>query len=129
MNRMVFAVLAILPLLTWADSHRAKDWPEGSAMHTGHLAKERLANADKELNRVYRQLLKELPKDESDNFPRKALVDAQKAWVRYRDASCALVGEVTGGVRMWKSTYSVLCEAEETERRTAELKKLLEGGS
>ena len=122
--RVILIVLFTLPAFARADNHRAQDWPEGSAMHTGRLAQNRLAAADKKLNATYQVLLKAMPRDEPDNYPRKALVGAQRAWINYRDTSCALVGEMTGGVRMWKSTHTVSCEAELTEKRTAELSAL-----
>jgi len=122
--RIVLTALLAAPALANADNHRAQDWPEGSAMHTGRLAQNRLAAADKKLNATYQVLLKAMPRDEPDNYPRKALVGAQRAWIAYRDASCALAGEMSGAVRMWKSTHTVICEAEFTEKRAVELSSL-----
>lgn len=117
--------LLSVPMLALADDHRPQDWPEGSAMHTGRTAQLRFAAADKQLNDTYQKLLKAMPEDEADHYPRKVVVEAQRAWIRYRDASCALHGELNGGVRMWKSAKAVLCKADTTEKRTAELEQLL----
>jgi len=117
-------LLALLPSAAFASvecSDRPECWPEGSAMHEGLTAKQRLEAADKELNAAYQRILKSLPADEDDEYPKRALIAAQRAWVKYRDAECASVGETSGGARMWKSTYTVLCEADMTEARTKEL--------
>lgn len=95
-------------------------------MNTGLAANERRSEADKQLNATYQRILKNLPKDEPDNYPRRTLIAAQRTWIKYRDDQCALVGEVSGGVRMWKSAYSSVCEADMTEARTKELKELFE---
>jgi len=117
--------LVLLPIHATADNHLAQYWPEGSAMHTGRLAQERLAAADKELNRVYQALLKAMPEDKPDDYPRRMLIAAQRAWMPYRDATCNLKGELTGAVRMWKSAYTVDCLADVTQARTRELQNML----
>lgn len=125
MRRLILLAMLTLPLPVLAQDE-AEDWPEGSAMNTGILAKARLEKADRELNVTYQRILKNLPADQDDDYPRKALVAAQRQWIKYRDAECALVGEVTGGVRMWKSANTVACTADLTEERTKELVKLFE---
>lgn len=105
---------------------RPECWPEGSAMNTGLAAKQALAEADKQLNETYQRIIKNLPADETDNYPKKALIAAQREWIKYRDAQCALVGEVSGGVRMWKSAFNTVCEADMTKARTQELIGLFE---
>ncbi len=117
--------LMAVPMLALADDHRPQDWPEGSAMHTGRTAQLRYAVADKRLNDTYQKLLKAMPEDESDHYPRKVVVEAQRAWIRYRDASCAVHGELNGGARMWKSAQNMTCKADATEKRTTELEQLL----
>jgi uncharacterized protein YecT (DUF1311 family) len=61
MNRYVVAAFLAIPALAAADSHRAQDSPEGSAVHTGRSAQASLAAADKRLNEVYQNLLQALP--------------------------------------------------------------------
>ena len=108
-----------------ADNHRAQDWPEGSAMHTGRTQQARLAVADKELNSVYQALLKAMPEDKPDDYPKRTLIAAQRAWIPYRDATCNHAGESTGAVRMWKSTHTTTCLADMTQARTKELRNML----
>jgi uncharacterized protein YecT (DUF1311 family) len=121
--RYLLFVLFLTPLLATAED----SWPEGSAMDVGTKAQQRLARADKALNAAYQQIIKKLPADQPDDYPKRALIAAQRAWIKYRDEECALVGETSGGVRMWKSAYDVSCRADMTENRTKELNKLFEG--
>ena len=95
-------------------------------MNTGLVARQRLGKADKVLNITYQRIVKSLPADEYDEYPKRALISAQREWVKYRDAECASVGETSGGVRMWKSAYTVICEADMTAARTRELARQFE---
>lgn len=95
-------------------------------MNTGLLARQELEEVDKELNATYQRVLAALPPDEPDEHPRRSLIEAQRAWIKWRDAECNMVGEVYGGVRMWKSANTVSCLAEMTKARTAELVKHFE---
>jgi len=70
-------------------------------------------------------LLKAMPEDKPDDYPKRMLVAAQRAWIPYRDATCNLKGELTGAVRMWKSAHTVNCLADITQARTKELQNLL----
>ena len=131
---MIHAVLVLaLSSHAWlADvecTDRPECWPEGSAMHTGLVAKQELATADKELNKVYARIIGGLPADEADNYPKKALVAAQREWIKFRDANCASIGEVSGGVRMWKSAATVQCETTMTQARVKELVQTFEGSA
>ena len=108
---------------------RPECWPEGSAMRTGLVARQELASADKELNTVYSRIISGLPADEADNYPKKALVAAQRECIKFRDANCASVGEVSGGVRMWKSAATVRCETAMTQARVKELVRVFEASA
>lgn len=127
MARILLLCLLVAPLPALADNHRPEDWPEGSAMHLGRSAQIELAAADARLNAVYRQLLDALPADAGDEHPRKSLRAAQRAWIAFRDAECALVGETHGGMRMWKSALDTQCQAQLTQARAARLEELLPG--
>jgi uncharacterized protein YecT (DUF1311 family) len=121
---LVLPASAALAALDCTD--KPECWPEGSAMNVGLKARQRLETADRELNATYQRILKSLPADADDNNPKGTLVSGQREWVKFRDADCAAVGEVSGGVRMWKSAYEVACEADMTQARNAELKKRYE---
>ena len=127
MLRYLILASLIVPATGLADHHRPEDWPEGSAMHTGLTAKLELVAADERLNRVYEQLMRALPEDdlEGDHYPKKTLREAQRAWIRFRDAECALRGETEGGMRMWKSAFDTMCQSELTQARVERLEELL----
>ena len=82
----------------------------------------RYKEADKELNAVYDEAMKSLSSD-----GREKLEAAQKAWLKYRDASMAFITEVN---RKTGSTGNFIIEDYRSalvEKRTAELKYILSG--
>ena len=76
--------------------------------------------ADKELNEVYQKILKTL----DDDITKKKFVDAQKAWIKFRDAQGAFDSdEMRGG--SGEPMLLAGSETETTKARIAELKKYL----
>jgi uncharacterized protein YecT (DUF1311 family) len=50
--------------------------------------------ADEEMARVYRSVMNQLPTDED----KKLLLEAQRAWIKYKEAHCkALTNQLKGG--------------------------------
>ncbi|MGF0521891.1 lysozyme inhibitor LprI family protein [Agrobacterium pusense] len=87
--------------------------------------------ADKELNVAYQKLRKLLiERDKSADADGKgatdALVTAQRAWVAFRDANCALAGFQARGGSMEPMLISS-CLAETSGKRAEELRQLSEG--
>ncbi len=95
------------------------------ALEQGECAQQKFSAADKRLNDLYKQLMAALPPDSNDSFAKSSLVKAQKAWVKFKEANCDFYGEANGGVQMWKSTYTVFCWADVTEKRANELEEYL----
>lgn len=82
----------------------------------------RYKEADRKLNATYNEAMKSLSSD-----GKKKLEEAQKAWLKYRDASMAFITEVN---RKTGSTGNFIIEdyrATLVEKRTAELKYILSG--
>jgi len=85
--------------------------------------------ADKKLNAIYKALLKKLSEvevvegGETGISPKKKLIQAQRAWIKFRNANCEFVGNLSGGVHTWKSVHEGFCFTEMTEERTKELQK------
>jgi uncharacterized protein YecT (DUF1311 family) len=73
-------------------------------------------NADLALNKTYQQLAARLDANE-----KAQLKEAQTAWLKYRDANCAFVGDQYKGGSIRPMIYG-LCLADLTRNRTAELK-------
>ncbi|MCT7973697.1 lysozyme inhibitor LprI family protein [Laspinema olomoucense] len=70
--------------------------------------------ADAELNRVYNQFINNLSASR-----RERLIDAQLAWISYRDATCELEGESVRGGSL-QPLYITTCKTGLTETRTQE---------
>lgn len=80
----------------------------------------KLAEADAELNKAYRQLLARL----GDKKWAVKLRTAQQAWIKYRDANCDYVSEFSGGGSAVTFEYN-FCLADMTTARTKELQEML----
>jgi uncharacterized protein YecT (DUF1311 family) len=83
-----------------------------------------LQKADKELNRLYQRALKTLEKknDESADYraARKALLEGQRAWMRFKKSDCEVPGylNLKGSIQ---SNEVVDCELKRTKNRIADL--------
>jgi len=92
-------------------------------------AQKKIEIADKKLNVIYKSLLAKLPEiegvegGEAGKYPKKGLIDAQIAWIKFRDKNCEFVGDVSGGAPLWRRAYDGFCRAEMTETRAKELQK------
>lgn len=126
----VFVALALRPPPAGAagpaeekgvDCEKAVSTPEIAA-----CAKEAYEAADKRLNDAYRAVLASIEKTdvppEARTDWRKALVEAQRHWVAFRDAECALTGfEWYGGTG--RSGAEIECARQLTEERTKALRR------
>jgi uncharacterized protein YecT (DUF1311 family) len=75
--------------------------------------------ADKELNKIYGQLLSTL-----DASEKKAFVASEKAWITFRDLECKFECMGSEGGSMYPMLYSS-CMTSMTEKRTTELKEII----
>jgi uncharacterized protein YecT (DUF1311 family) len=87
------------------------------------------AEADADLNLIYKEVVahyEQMDRDSESTEGVKRLRAAQRAWMAFRDAECAVAGyEALGG-----SMESMLvsgCVAQLTKRRAAELRQMLSG--
>lgn len=80
----------------------------------------KLAEADADLNKTYRELMAKL----GDKKSELKLRTAQQAWIKYRDANCDFVMELSGGGSA--STFEFnFCLVDMTAARTKELRETL----
>ena len=77
--------------------------------------------ADKELNKIYRELLSRLP----DSADQKALKAAQLAWIAFRDKDCEFEAGPVEGSGSIRPMVAGMCLADRTRTRTAQLKTFL----
>ena len=76
---------------------------------------------DKELNYVYNKLKKEL--NETD---KKNLIEAQKAWINFRDLNCKFKSQDPGdGGGPYENKMKIDCLIQSTIERTKELENLI----
>lgn len=87
--------------------------------------KQEFEAADRELNRVYRALLKRLDAIRAPDVDhvavRKLLVEAQRNWVAFRKNDCMALYKLYEGGSIRNAQY-LGCMAVHTEKRMAELK-------
>ena len=77
---------------------------------------------DTVLNTVYNQLKKELNENDKKN-----LIEAQKAWVKFRDLNCKFKSQDPGdGGGPYENKMKIDCLTQTTFERTKELKELIE---
>ena len=101
-----------------------------SAGDYGQCFNQKFEVADKELNRVYRELITTLPNVSNTNsLTQKKLREDERKWVRWKQTYCDTYGEENGGAQSWKSSYTVECWATVTEERTLKLKEMLKNPS
>ncbi|MGJ7507112.1 lysozyme inhibitor LprI family protein [Variovorax sp. GT1P44] len=94
-------------------------------------AQQTLARKDKELNAAYQALVKSLAgTDKSDatdyEGTKKLLLQAQRAWVQFRDNDCNAKYTFYAGGTI-RDITALTCKIEHTEQRTKELKDWIKG--
>lgn len=82
-------------------------------------AQDSYKKSDAELNKVYKQLISNISKEQKD-----ALIDAQLAWIKFRDANSACWASPNKGGSIYPLIYYGRMK-EMTEARTAELRELM----
>ena len=83
-------------------------------------AGENYKKADKKLNQVYQQLKPKLRTSQQNR-----LIDAQRAWIQFRDKSCAFEGAFAEGGSL-EPVLKTSCLTDVTEQRVKDLQGYLE---
>ena len=122
-----FLLLIAICCGTFAQQQRKQD-PCERAEQTGvtvdrvECSLNKLADADANLNKTYRELIAKL----GDKKWELKLRTAQQTWIKYRDANCDFVMELSGGGSASTFEYN-FCLADMTTARTKELRETLDG--
>lgn len=82
------------------------------------------ADADDNLNEVYKNFIAKLERSEMKGI-RQKLVEAQRAWIMFRDAECELRAFPYSGGSSYRLELSG-CMLEETKKRTVVLENYLD---
>ncbi|MFJ2323694.1 lysozyme inhibitor LprI family protein [Pseudomonas sp. NPDC087817] len=115
-------LLALTPFLFTPIAHAAADCANASDQATmNQCAGQDYKAADNELNAVYKQI-KERLKDNAEAT--KLLVDAQRAWIGFRDAECTFSSSGVTGGSVYPLVYSS-CLTGVTKVRVEALKQYL----
>ncbi|AXI62562.1 urease-associated protein [Pseudomonas kribbensis] len=115
-------LLALTPFLFTSVAHAAVDCANASDQATmNQCAGQEYKAADKELNAVYQQITARL-KDNAEG--KKLLVNAQRAWIGFRDAECNFSASGVAGGSVYPLIYSN-CLTSVTKVRTEALKQYL----
>ena len=134
LTRTLLPALAPL-MLFWATAALADDDvacnADGTQIEMNACAFDDLQKADDELNAVYQQAMDFARSEDAnadiqsdDDSAVATLKKAQRAWIRDRDRQC---GDGSGGGSM-QSMEIASCRTELTQRRTEELRSMLEEG-
>ena len=92
-----------------------------SQQEMNETADKAFKKADATLNTVYKQLQAKL-----DEVGKKKLQEAQRAWIKFRDAECESRADEFRGGSIMPMIYAG-CAERLTKARTAELKERLKG--
>jgi len=84
---------------------------------------------DQEINRAYKRALEALPKQDGFDIRKtqSQLVKSQRAWLKYRDENCTLVGGLEGGSNLWVTHFAAPCAQKETAERIKFLESIADG--
>lgn len=84
---------------------------------------------DDQLNQSYQAALKTLPvQDQWDTRKnQEQLRKSQRAWLKYRDENCTLIGGLQGGSNLWVTQFAATCESAETKLRIKFLTRVAKG--
>jgi uncharacterized protein YecT (DUF1311 family) len=127
MKALMLSFLLVIAICcdSFAQEQRKQD-PCERAEQTGvtvdlvNCSSKKLAEADATLNKTYRELIAKL----GDKKWELNLRTAQQAWIKYRDANCGFVSELSGGGSSSTFEYN-FCLADMTTTRTKELRETL----
>lgn len=102
---------------------------DGTGLSVGYCIGDLLKKEDERLNGVYNNLLRilknvDIPSKGSDGkgASERSLVEAQRAWVKYRNANCGYYFSLAQGGTAG-SLYGVSCQWRMTKERAEELDK------
>ena len=96
----------------------------GGAFDSMKCAAPHWEKTEAELNAAYRELRTKLKSSGLEHLER-GLVEAQRAWVEFREKHCTFGAAVRVEGNSWNSYWTLSCKAEEAEARTKYLRQVL----
>ena len=91
----------------------------------------RIKALDAELNRTYHAALSSMPEKSPQDHrkEREQLRKSQRAWLKYKDENCTLVGAIEGESNLSVTHHAGLCEEKALRERIAFLKGIADASS
>lgn len=108
---LIFSILSILPAA--ANAAHDSEYCNQNQMQGNECAIERADAADKELNRLYKEIL-----SRQDDEQKKQLLEAQRAWVAYKEKECKWEADQYKGGSISPMMYSACLERLTNERNS-----------
>lgn len=123
----IATLLAALHIPSYPQADSCKKYEKSGAtdpLAAAECAEQKRKAADAKLNASYKKLVAHLKNDaEKENFSKNQIVEAQRAWIAFRDSECALQQSLNTGTRAWKAVHGIDCRREMTEVRTQTLEQ------
>lgn len=129
-----FALYFILALCISSSTSLASETDNCDSYGGDHLGQVQCLNRgvkklDEELNNIYKAALAELPEKHTEDSrkEREQLRKSQRAWLKYKDENCILIGGMEGGSNLWVTHFIARCEAKAIIERIKFLKDIADG--
>jgi uncharacterized protein YecT (DUF1311 family) len=124
---LIGSLMLILPRFSFAADDCGKKFPD-------HISEVQCINQvnkklDDELNSVYKEALAARPeKDQWDGRKdSEQLRKSQRAWLKFKEENCTLIGGLEGGSNLSVSEFDSQCTKEETIARIKFLRRVANG--
>jgi len=126
--QMALIILAYMSTVTTAEAEDCDNY-SGDHIRQVQCISSRIQNLDSELNEVYKQALGMLPEKETqdERKEKEQLRKSQRAWLKFKDENCALIGGLQGGNNLWVTHFAALCEEQQLKERIQFLKDIADG--
>jgi len=117
MKSLFVAVLFLSMVLPSVAAEYERCYNAGNTVEINDCLIDEFGKIDLQLNQTYQKTIKGLTADS-----KKALTEAQRAWIQFRDKECSAVYEFwkEGSIR---NTKHMVCKIEKTRQRTTELRE------
>jgi uncharacterized protein YecT (DUF1311 family) len=130
MNNLKIYAGIFCAVLLWAAPASPQDQPDCTSPQTqtdmNTCADQDFAKADEELNSVWEDAKTNSENDDETGEQSKALQDAQRNWLAYRDSECIVEGLAAAGGSMQPMLISS-CKAQMTNDRVKQLHEYIDG--
>jgi len=124
--RLIFFIIILVAQPVFASDYTWSTSCDKSQSTMSNCSKEMLDHYDKKLNILYKEQMKHLNGPYSEGKFKDYLLQAQRAWVEFRDKDCTYyAGTREDSGSIWPMKHNI-CLANRTKTRVEELKQYVE---